>query len=280
MKFLYLSFMAFLFLILISCQKKENYYPAHSPDLNTALYQKYKLKLDTAYMQNDFFMAGLQLANLKAPPEKVFEYINQGIATDNDACYQMYDWYEIYDDFKPNIVKSDTTRFLNSFQLCLEKMGPNSYEDFIEKKHADHRAKMASRVKLDTTLFNTELISQLTQIIHDDQELRSKYDFDKLSKDEKDEIWVEIDKVDSINLIKVESILKKYGYPTKEMVGYELVTAPWYVLHHQSDLTVRDKYESMIAENLGGGLLKTYRWRSDLLRLKTEKDQLNKTNKP
>lgn len=53
--------------------------------------------------------------------------------------------------------------------------------------------------------------------------------------------WKITETNDSINLIKTEKIIKKYGYPGKELVGSELSTAVWYVIQH-SKLPIIEKY--------------------------------------
>jgi hypothetical protein len=70
--------------------------------------------------------------------------------------------------------------------------------------------------------------------------------------------------------MKVDAILNEYGYPKKEMVGYDLASTVWLVLHHQSDIMVRDKYQRIIEANGSEGQIKTYAWRSEEIRLESE----------
>ena len=100
-----------------------------------------------------------------------------------------------------------------------------------------------------------KLKSELTQILKSDQELRELWTPD-LSPERKNEIlqtykisesefqkqgWKITEKNDSINLLKTEKIIKKYGYPGKELVGEKLSNAVWYVIQH-SKLPIIEKY--------------------------------------
>ena len=257
----------FFILITIACNNQQDYYPEKNSEMSNSTFANYRTKLDTAYLDNNNFEVGVQLANLKAPASKVFEFIKMGINDDPENCQRVYDWFEVMANFKNNIVKSDTSIFLLSVDLCLKLLGNDSYDIYINKKKLDHQKRLNKRIKLDSLKFDQKLISNLKQIRLDDQRLRVKYDLDNLSENESEKIWKAIKKLDSINLSKIEFIFKEYGYPKADQVGYELISVPWLVLHHQSDIDVRDKYQKIIEENVGDGLLKTYNWRSNNIRL-------------
>ena len=99
------------------------------------------------------------------------------------------------------------------------------------------------------------LKDELTRILKSDQELRELF-APNLKEERKNEIlqtykisenefqklgWKITETNDSINLIKTEKIIKKYGYPGKQLVGSELSTAVWYVIQH-SKLPIIEKY--------------------------------------
>ena len=100
-----------------------------------------------------------------------------------------------------------------------------------------------------------KLKSELTQILKSDQELRElwtpdlrperKYEILQTYKISESEFqkqgWKITEKNDSINLLKTEKIIKKYGYPGKELVGEKLSNAVWYVIQH-SKLPIIEKY--------------------------------------
>ncbi|AXB55264.1 DUF6624 domain-containing protein [Flavobacterium fluviale] len=98
---------------------------------------------------------------------------------------------------------------------------------------------------------NENLKRELDSIMKSDQILREYINFDT-SEDRKKEIvkdlgrendpnfrkgiWLEMKKRDSLNLIKVEEIIKLYGYPGKSLVGEPTNIAAWYVIQHSSKI--------------------------------------------
>ncbi|WP_433833485.1 DUF6624 domain-containing protein [Flavobacterium anhuiense] len=98
---------------------------------------------------------------------------------------------------------------------------------------------------------NENLKSELESILKSDQILREYINFDT-SDDRKKEIvkelgrendpnfrkgiWLEMQKQDSLNLIKVEEIIKQYGYPGKSLVGEPTNIAAWYVIQHSQKI--------------------------------------------
>ncbi len=99
--------------------------------------------------------------------------------------------------------------------------------------------------KLHNTI-NQDLKSELDSILIKDQIFREyidvqtnelrKQEIAKLmgySKDYLDHhIWTIITETDSLNLVKVEKIISKYGYPGKSLVGQPTNTAAFLVIQH------------------------------------------------
>ena len=101
-------------------------------------------------------------------------------------------------------------------------------------------------MKLDSILFQDQIFREY--IDHQTSDLRKKeiatvvgYPKEQLDN----EIWSLIIKTDSSNLIKVESIIKKYGYPGKSLVGEPTNTAVFLVVQHSSKIA---KYYPLIEE--------------------------------
>jgi hypothetical protein len=95
------------------------------------------------------------------------------------------------------------------------------------------------------------LVSQLDQIFKDDQGGRMKYEdlqkkYGNNSKEVRD-LWVDINYKDSINLIKVEQILDKYGWAGPDVVGQQGAITLFLVIQH-SDIKVQEKYLPMMRE--------------------------------
>lgn len=98
---------------------------------------------------------------------------------------------------------------------------------------------------------NKPLMNQLFEIHNDDQayriqeqEFATKHGWD--SKEVKD-IWKIIRVKDSLNLIKVEVILDKYGWVGQDIVGGEGNSTLFLIIQH-SDLKTQEKYLPMMRE--------------------------------
>ena len=96
---------------------------------------------------------------------------------------------------------------------------------------------------------NLALKMQLDSILQTDQGIREFVDsettekrkdtlahFFNLGKDVlKKRAWSIMPKIDSLNLIKTEAIISKYGYPGKTLVGEPANTTVFYVIQHNPD---------------------------------------------
>ena len=271
----------FINLLAISCQNSENYIPPQDQELPTGLYNKYKTLLDTAYSKNDHFEVAIQLANLNAPKDKIFSNLDMGIRGDTQNCYRVYEWHTLFkeNNFLVNLVKADTLRFENEYQVCIDLLGKQKFIDYQQALEDKHNQEVANRVKLDTTKFDLDLMNQLEQIEKDDQDTREKMSAKNISEEDVMKLWKIQDRLDSINLIRVDHILNAYGYPRPEKVGYDLANTVWLVLHHQPDISVRDKYQEIIEDNAGEGQIKAYNWRSADIRLEQENVKTKEKNR-
>lgn len=107
---------------------------------------------------------------------------------------------------------------------------------------------------------NVELKDRLETIFLKDQGIR-KIVSGNLSEDQKKELLTKMNinefdiegnkifdlirKIDSTNLFEVERIIKKYGYPSKSLVGAPANKAVFYVIQHSDKI---DKYLPLIRE--------------------------------
>ncbi len=106
---------------------------------------------------------------------------------------------------------------------------------------------------------NFELKNELDEILKYDQIFREYGDSETLeerkkeilsltgfSKQDLDEnLWNIITETDSLNIKKVERIIKKYGYPGKSLVGSPTNITCWYVIQHSNKIK---KYFSIIKQ--------------------------------
>lgn len=102
----------------------------------------------------------------------------------------------------------------------------------------------------DIKQFNAELKKELTQIYKDDQVYREMMQ-PNITPERKKQIMTErnlteadlgarlseiMNAQDHANLVKVENIIQKYGYPGKSMVGEPENKAVWYVIQHSPEI--------------------------------------------
>lgn len=99
------------------------------------------------------------------------------------------------------------------------------------------------------TEINEALRIELSKIDKDDQDLRRIYFVQDIYQSKSDSLKKEyevddaglkkilakkITRNDSLNLIKIESIITTYGYPGKSLVGYNESGVAWQVIQHSS----------------------------------------------
>jgi len=59
------------------------------------------------------------------------------------------------------------------------------------------------------------------------------------------QLWQAIRQIDSLNLVKIERIIRQYGYPGKRLVGPGEMNTAWLVIQH-SPLAVQERYLPLI----------------------------------
>jgi hypothetical protein len=91
--------------------------------------------------------------------------------------------------------------------------------------------------------YNDSLARALEIINQDDQELRMKLNTDISSTDKLD-LYKQIQNKDSANIIKIEAIIEKWGYPGNSLVGNQSSTA-FLVIQHAS-LEIQEKYYPLL----------------------------------
>ncbi|GCC50667.1 hypothetical protein SanaruYs_08850 [Chryseotalea sanaruensis] len=106
---------------------------------------------------------------------------------------------------------------------------------------------------------NDSLITQLHLIREDDQKYRAQLEsiqtnYGWESKEMKD-LWKIIEKKDSLNLIKIEAILGKYGWLGSEIIGESGNSTLFLVIQH-SDIETQVKYLPMMRDAVKNGKAK------------------------
>lgn len=103
---------------------------------------------------------------------------------------------------------------------------------------------------------NKPLVAQLDSILIEDQKYRKQIkdvekEFGNDSKEMK-ALWKTINEKDSVNLIKVKSILDTYGWLGSDVVGSQGCSTLFLVIQH-SDQTTQEKYLPMMREAVKNG---------------------------
>ncbi|MDD5530593.1 MAG: sugar-binding protein [bacterium] len=111
--------------------------------------------------------------------------------------------------------------------------------------------KLNGKIEKYEANFNKELVKELKDISEKDQRYRKQLEevsekYGWQSKELK-ELWEKQAEFDSSNLVRVETIIKKYGYPGKSLVGGMLSSAAFLVIQH-SDLKTQEKYLPLLQE--------------------------------
>lgn len=125
--------------------------------------------------------------------------------------------------------------------------------------HKDNRwsslIELAKQNKIKTESY-IPLIKTLDSIYYDDQNNRQKIDQTKKkygsSSKQMKELWQEIKETDSINLIKVATIIEQHGWLGPEFIGQRANSTLFLVIQH-SDQKTQEKYLPMMREAVLNG---------------------------
>jgi len=87
----------------------------------------------------------------------------------------------------------------------------------------------------------------LERVLEDDQAVRDSEEsaritmqYGRNSKENRDYVekqW----RMDELNLFKIESYISIFGYPSKAELGEIAALAPWIVIHHSTEMDVRNR---------------------------------------
>lgn len=135
----------------------------------------------------------------------------------------------------------------------VEQILADGYPEFDKYRETDFY-KTANEVldkKLSLANYDLFLRKELQTIQKDDQALRGQLN-DAMSEVEKKQKWVKINELDSLNLIKIEKIFEKHGYPSKSKVGTRFSGTAFLVVQH-SNLATMKKYYKLFEDAVNKG---------------------------
>ncbi len=245
--------------LLCSCKIKV---PHKDDSLSEKRYLQYSENLKKSYETSDFYQRAIALANLDYDSKVVYKYLRKSIHQHDSVCAKLYEFRYQSDsfNFSTNLVKRDKPRFLDICVECESKVNYQTYLKEMKIKELAYAERQKNKqLELDQSLFDSELIAILEEVHQRDQAYRGD---DKRNPEAQS-------RYDSINLEIIEDIIHKYnGYPCVEKVGYDNAMVPWLVLHHQSDVRVRQKYtpvlEDAVSKNcMSQSLLDVYNSRTE-----------------
>jgi len=233
--------------------------------------------LDTLFYRDANYEATIEYIN------KHYPNIESDTISNGGLLYNMH-----------TLVKSQCFSYLNqndSAFASIYKIGPRyfrihsnivyceSFNNLRNTTEWDEFIDYFFDIHLDKNIGNRDLAIKLFYIYTDDQRYRGAKAGLTFSNEEHKK---EIDSLnalirlhDSINLIKVKTIVEEYGWPTKELVGRSGVSAAFLVIQH-SDIENQKKYIKNIkkASKRDKDQLRNLALMTDRIRLKEGKKQL------
>lgn len=230
--------------LLLCCRSRaDRFVPQRHKSIGESQYAEYCKKLEEAYAEENYYIASFYLANLKAPKELIYDNLKKSVLDDSSNCTNIFEiQYLAEEGYRRHLYSIDTNEFKKIFELCLLKNGKDSYHLYKLRELEETKAFLASREPLDSSLFNWKLIGILKEIDESDQNIRKRMRDINISDSEKERLANLRGQIDSINLLRVDSILTNFGYPTKKVVGYDYSSVIVIVIHHQSSPSVRRYY--------------------------------------
>jgi hypothetical protein len=227
--------------------------------MDDSKYDLYCGKLKNAFAENDYYGIGFYLSALNAPTHKIKKYLIKGVETDRSTCESIYKIKRLaLEGFYQSIYRNDTILFNSIFKLCNDKLGSDSFNNYMFDYNEETDLFLKSKPQLDSLLIDTSLIASLEKIRERDQSVR--IEIASIHTSEQQKIKLEDDKIwiDSLNLVEIDSILLIKGFPEIVKVGYDLSGVVFLVLHHQSSLEIRIKYRHVIVKNYSQNKVNLY----------------------
>lgn len=138
------------------------------------------------------------------------------------------------------------------------------YPEFAFLKNSPFEKSMNTKFMESATKagVNVALMTELSTIEQKDQKHRKA--MRAISKEygwessQMDSLWALQNFADSINIVRIEEIIAKHGYPGKSLVGKGQASTAFLVIQH-ADLVMQEKYLSLLTEAADAGEI---RWRS------------------
>jgi hypothetical protein len=266
MKALIIIFVLNIFCVSLIAQTR--YYPKKPDHITQGSFDYYKNMLDDAYEKNNLYGVGVALANMGESKELVYKILNQAVEEKPQNCYMVHSFNNLLlkRDFKTTLTKLSIEDWQKLCTKCLISMDSTEYNRIYEEQVQVNKKLTKGFYTLDSSKLNVELMAQLADIMKKDQVYRNQLAW--ATPEQSKELWKQINETDAQNLKDIEAIIDKYGFPVKSLVGDKCEVAI-FVLHHQPDIKVHEKYLPIIEElvkkgELHQGSLNMFKVRIDL----------------
>lgn len=167
----------------------------------------------------------------------------------NDLCYNAARIYALAQNVDVSF------KYLNK---CidlgyLEMSYLNNDDDLLNCRNDKRWNELIEKNKTNWSKLDTVLVKELLEIDFQDQSIRKKL-FEYEQQQNKDSIGSLISKileVDSINLVKVENIIQKNGWPSISKVGRNGNNTIWLVVQHNPK--IQEKYYPLLKQSVRKG---------------------------
>lgn len=138
------------------------------------------------------------------------------------------------------------------WSICDQIIGDKSdFPEFERISNTDVEQKILEEIRRKATEagIDFELMNELEKIRYDDQKYRKAMDSVRYVHDVKSPEYQAFIKEwmyqDSINLLKIEAIIRTHGYPGKSLVGSSQASTAWLVIQH-APLDKQERYLPLI----------------------------------
>ena len=183
-------------------------------------------------LAHDYWNFAVSYAKMGQPKQMIYDFLFKAKYADKkDFCEIVKKYHEFSNGL-------DSSKF---YKL----LGQDYKQLVLDCDNVETNDKFDIEEYIRINSYDKELIYKLDNLLREDQKLRKEKDTEKLK---------EQSEFDKVNILIAESILTKYGYPGRKMVGEKFDFVIWIVLQH-ADLSFQEKYLPVIVKAVNEGEL-------------------------
>jgi hypothetical protein len=238
---------SFLLLYFVA-QSQIGYYPPKKSSVSKKKYDENIEQLKRLYERIEGGGTDEALANYIG--NIPYMYLNLGVETERiyevwQKSYAIYKWVACtklcYEQGRPHQPEID--QFRNRDTVLTKKWCDQCQIVFDSMTEAFNKRRAMRKQSLDSTL-----VRELHIIYEDDQLYRHNIDSFPHDSKEREELWAKQKMLDSLNVIKIKAIIKKYGkYPGGSLVGDSQRMTAFFVIQHANQET-QEEYLPLVKD--------------------------------